>query len=71
MLLKVKAALLTFMWITLGILLVVLIVYTIKTYGLHLLFALSLAFMGAILGCVIYASYTTILDKLQKAQRGQ
>ncbi len=63
--LKLKAALLTLMWVLVCFTIVGLAVYAVKFYGLHMLFAVSLSIIGAIMGFMIYCIYSHILQKLK------
>lgn len=65
MLLKVKAALLTIVWFLVTTTACVLIAYSIKYYGLNILFALMLAIIGAIAGILVYLVYSYFLEKLK------
>lgn len=71
MLLKIKAALLTMLWTVLAVVLVALVAFAIKTYGLQLLGAIALLLLGGGAGLLIYAGYTSILDRLEREHRGQ
>ena len=65
MLLKVKAALLTLAWFSVSVVACVIIAYSIKYYGLNILFAVMLATIGAIAGIVVYLVYSYFLEKLK------
>lgn len=71
MLLKVKAAFITLLWTMLAVVLVALVGFAIKTYGIQLLGVLALLLLGGGASLLIYAGYTSILDRLQREHRGQ
>lgn len=64
--LKLKAALFTLAWFAVSTVACVIIAYSIKYYGLNILFALMLAIIGAIVGILVYLVYSYFLEKLKQ-----